>query len=416
MRRIGLALLALCALTAAAGAQEPRGLVVDEGVLELAPEPGTLFVFPGEGAQERPGAELNYRALGAEPADAEAAAAAPVAPTGETLRVGFFPLLTAAQLYLMAGEEWAAEYGFRIVPRQFLTAEKMTEALTGGEIQLAFMDGGQALVAWERGADPIVIAASAIDSVGLYARGETALLLESADPVDAIRRRNEEEGQRITIAVIDETSSANAALNIWAFDTMRLTADELRIPSGALIDVWKAALRGRVNAVLAPEPLLTSLMEQDDSGRVVLDGARLLAGQPTGVVVASAAAIRDHRPLLKDFLRLHRRATRRLRDDPGAAAEASARYAGFNRLQPPAMAVALRARVNRFIDDPELLVEPMAVLADYQRRRGLLFRDAPLNAVINESLFSEVEAETPLDPLMEVGPAADAPPLTLAPG
>ena len=79
------------------------------------------------------------------------------------------------------------------------------------------------------------------------------------------------------------------------------------------------------------------------------------------------------------------------------------------------MAVALRARFNRFVDDPELIIEPMAVLGDYLRRRGMLFKDAARHDVINPTLFQEVVEETPMEPIVEDAPANDAP-IMLAPG
>lgn len=395
-------------------------LIVDEGVLELEPEPGSLFVFPGEGGAQREAETEAYRALGLNPEDfqeeAEGGGSAPtVAPTGPVLRVGFLPALPAAQLFVISENDMGRRYGFDVIPRQFVTARALNKALAEGDIHLAIQDGGQVLAAWEAGHDPTIIAAAAMDSVGLYATGRTAALLESADPADALRKYSEATGNRISIAAIDETSSAAAALNIWAFDTMRLTADELRIPTGDLIPVWRAMLRGRMMAVLAPEPLLTSLMAQDGAGRVVMDGVRLMEGQPTAVVSTDPTVVQARRDQLKNYLRLHREATRLLRDDPGAAASAAARYAGFNRLRAPDMAVALRARFNRFVDDPRLLIEPMAVMADYLRRRGHLFREAPPHDVINDSLFREVAAETPLDPILP-GDPAEEPPMILGPG
>jgi len=174
-------------------------------------------------------------------------------------------------------------------------------------------------------------------------------------------------------------------------------------------------LRGRMRAVVAPEPLITSLLVQNPSGRVVADGARLLTGQPTAVVAVTQAALRDRRDRLKDYIRLHRRATALLTDDPEAGAEATARFASFNRLRAPEMAVALRARYSRFADDPRLLIEPMAVMADYMRREGLLFQEAAPHDVINDALFREVEAESPVAAEPEAAPA-ESPPLLLAPG
>ncbi|MEM6492083.1 MAG: ABC transporter substrate-binding protein, partial [Pseudomonadota bacterium] len=372
------------------------------------------FEYPNVGG-EQPADVETYRELGLPAPQAEEAAAVEIPLTGELLRVGFLPIAPSAQLFLMVENGWSRPLGFTIAPRQFVTAESMADAMADGDVHIGILDGGHVLAAWERGKPLQIVAAAAIDAVGLYATGPTADLLESGDPADAIRKHIEAGGNRLTIASIDAESSASAALNIWAFDTLRLTADELRTPSGDLLPVWRALLRGRLRAVIAPEPIIASLQAQNPLGRVVADGARLLTGQPTAVVAVTEESIRIRRDRIKDYLRLHRRATNALRDDPTVAAEATARFAGFNRLRAPEMAVALRARYSRFADDPGLLVEPMAVMASYLRREGLLFQDAPPHDVINDALFREIEAEDPGETEPAAGPAS-APPLPLAPG
>ena len=407
-------IFAVFAYAGAALAQDAPPTGADDAVLDITPDQGSLFAYPTRGGQQPAGAD-DYRELGLTAPKADEAAAVVAPLSNEILRVGFLPIAPSAQLFLIAEQQWSRALGFTIAPRQFVDAKAMTQAMVDGDVQIGVMDGGHVLAAWERRQELQIVAAAAIDAVGLYASGLTAELLESGDPADAIRKHVAAGGKRITIASIDRESSGTAALNIWAFDTLRLTEDELRTPAGGLLPVWRAMLRGQMRAVVAPEPLITSLMLQHPSGRVVADGARLLTGQPTAVVAVTEDALRSRRDRVKDYLRLHRRATAILIDDPAAAAEATARFAGFNRLKAPEMAEALRARYSRFVDDPGLLVEPMAVMADYMRREGLLFQEAAPHDVINDTLYREIETETPFvaDP---DAPPADSPPLLLAPG
>ena len=365
----------------------------DPGVLDLEPDPGTLFELRApDGAAAPPAARAAPAPDAGDPSPAEATDVEDLVE-GEVLRVGFLPIIPNAALPVIAEGRWTQAEGYTVVPRQYVTSRAAIDALAAHEIDLAYLDGGPLVRAADRGARLQIIAGAAIDSVGLYISGAYAVDLDEPDIARAVRDRVFVSGKRITIASVERYSAATLALNGWVYDTLGLTEDEVRTPSGDLVPIWRSMLQNRMNAVVAAEPLLTALVARDPEGLVLVDGANMAASQPTAVVVAREDVVENHRDRVKSFLRAHRRATNILVDEPERAARAVAQHIGFRRLSLGETTAAIRNPINRFLVDPRRVIEPMRALNAKMRRAGLASADFPQFDLVNVSLFVEIEAE-----------------------
>ena len=76
------------------------------------------------------------------------------------LRVGFIPVIGAAQLFVIEGEGWDREAGIEISPTQFESGPAMISALASGTLDAYYGGIGPVMVAQTRGLDVRVVAAT----------------------------------------------------------------------------------------------------------------------------------------------------------------------------------------------------------------------------------------------------------------
>jgi NitT/TauT family transport system substrate-binding protein len=230
------------------------------------------------------------------------------------LRLGLFPNLTHAQALVGNGEGlFAREVGGPVTVRQFNAGPAAMEALLAGDVDVAYVGPGPAVIAYLRsgGAALRLVAGSASGGAVLVTR-------EARSPRELL-------GKRVASPQLGNTQ--DIALRVW------LRHQGLRIGEGAGAvrvmpisnpDIMGLFARGELAAAWVPEPWGARLVAEAGA-HILVDERDLWPDRqfPTTVVVASRRALEGRRQDVVAFLRAHLALTTRWKADPAAFARAA---------------------------------------------------------------------------------------------
>jgi len=235
-------------------------------------------------------------------------------PAGAPLRLGLFPNLTHAQALVGNGEGlFVRELGGPVMVRQFNAGPAAMEALLAGDVDVAYVGPGPAVIAYLRsgGAALRVVAGAASGGAVLVAR-------EARSPRDLL-------GKRVASPQLGNTQ--DIALRVWLRrQGLRIgeRPDEVRVMPLANSDIMGLFARGDLAAAWVPEPWGARLVAEA-GGHILVDERDLWPDRkfPTTVIVASRRALEGRRREVVAIVRAHLALTARWKADPVAFARAA---------------------------------------------------------------------------------------------
>jgi NitT/TauT family transport system substrate-binding protein len=233
------------------------------------------------------------------------------------LRLGFFPNLTHAQALVgTAGKELEAALGGRLTARQFNAGPAAMEALLAGDLDVAYVGPGPAVIAFLRSEGDVRVIAGA-------ASGGAALVVKEATRAEDLR------GKRVASPQLGNTQ--DIALRTWLRRNgleIGEEPDQVRVFPLTNADILQLFRRGDLAGAWVPEPWVARLLAEA-GGKILVDEQDLWPGRrfPATVIVASRRAIEHRRTDVVALLRAHIALTERWRSDEAAfAREANDEY------------------------------------------------------------------------------------------
>lgn len=229
------------------------------------------------------------------------------------LRLAFFPNLTHAQALVGAADgTFARALGAAPVLRAFNAGPAAMEALLAGDVDVAYVGPGPAIIAYLRsGGDALrVVAGAASGGAQLVTRGA--------------RRPGDLAGARLASPQLGNTQ--DIALRVW----LRVQGlregdgrDRVRVFSLSNADVLGLFARGHLEGAWVPEPWGARLRAR--GGRVLVDERDLWPARrfPATVLVATRRALERRRHDVLSIVRAHVALTARWSAGPAAFARAA---------------------------------------------------------------------------------------------
>ena len=296
------------------------------------------------------------------------------------LVLGYFPNITHAQA-LVGVRDGTFERqlsGRPLRTRVFSAGPAAMEALLAGELDMAYVGPGPALIAHLRtGGRVKVIAGAAAGGAGLVVKG--------------VAGAGELRGQYVGVPQIGNTQ--DIALRTWlkreglAPEGAGGDVKVIPLPNPEMVNLFR---QGQLKAAWVAEPWVARLLSE---GATLLVDERSLWPDgrfPTAVLVATDRALRGRREEVKAVLRAHLELTSRARRDPRAFAEEA--NAGFEALTGKKLSDAV---VQDAFSRMELLADPMAdqlrVVAEHAAALGYV-PGADVSGLVDESLLREIGA------------------------
>lgn len=313
------------------------------------------------------------------------------------LVMGYFPNITHAQALVGVREgAFQKELGQRgLKTRLFNAGPAAMEAVMAGELDVAYVGPGPAIVAFQRSGGKVrVIAGAASGGAGLVVKG--------------VAGAEELRGQRVAVPQIGNTQ--DIALRTWlkgnglgsgeSGEAVQVTPME----NPLIVQLFQ---QGTLKAAWVPEPWASTLIS---NGATLLVDERTLWPDgrfPTTVVVATERALRDRREEVKAVLRAHLALTERARKDE--ASFATAVNEGFQALTGKRLPeLVLRDAFSRL----ELLADPMDDQLREEARHAFALGYVPgedVSGLVDPSLLRELGAVPAAPGVGGSGPEGGAP-------
>jgi NitT/TauT family transport system substrate-binding protein len=306
-----------------------------------------------------------------------------------TLNVGYIPILSQSQLFVMQGEGWTREAGLNLKLIVFEEGPSIVKAFQSGKVDVAYFGIGPALVARGSGTDIRVVAANMVEHVALLARGDLARYL-LRDAQQGIARFTTKLGRKPRIGTFPPGSVPDTVLRYWLLKVAQLPLDSIDIVPMGAPRLQQALLAGEIDGASALEPILSVVQASDRSAAVVLTGKDMMPNQPGAVLAVSGALVRKNPEAVRKLVELHHRATEFLIMDPDRAAADVSKVLGKKAGDLDLIEKAITSRYAKFVSDPYRIMESTQVMHDFQRESGILAKAVPLDKLFATEFYDAI--------------------------
>lgn len=307
--------------------------------------------------------------------------------SAETIEVGYMPILPVSQLFVTLKDGAFERAGLEVELVEFPNGPAMVQALLAGQLDVAHLGIGPALVARARGADIKVVAASIREQVSFVALPELAAAFEGGDAATAFERFEAEAGRPARIATFPTGSVPDTVLQYWLREGLEVDPASIDIVFQGAAQVQQALLTGAVDGAAILEPIVTTTLNRVEGAAVVASGAELFPDQPGAVMAVREGLIEDNPEAVAALVAAHDAATDVLNSDPDAAVDAVADYVGGGRLPRETVLAALERSAGSFVADPDAIREGTRSMRDFQAELGTLKVEVDLDALFDASHY-----------------------------
>jgi len=310
------------------------------------------------------------------------AACGKTADPRQPLRLGHFPNITHAQGLVGSADGTFRRSlgGRRLDVKVFNAGPAAMEALLAGALDVSYVGGSPALIAYVRSQGQVQVVAGA-------ASGGSELIARHARTPEQLR------GHPVASPQIGNTQ--DLALQHW-LRTIGMPSDSLArgvqvvpLPNADILGLFR---QGRLEAAWVPEPWGERLISEG-GGHILVDERDVWEGGlfPTTVLLATRRALAQRRDELKAILRAHLELTQRWKADPTRfASQANEAYGALTAhpLAPQLLQNAF-SRIDPTIDPME---KQLAELFKHAKEQGYL-PNWDISGLVDRTLMAEIQSE-----------------------
>ncbi|HEY0293714.1 MAG TPA: ABC transporter substrate-binding protein [Bordetella sp.] len=318
--------------------------------------------------------------------------AAPAAlAAGPALEIGYLPILSDAQLFV-ALEDGMLHGGGLDSPKlvSFQSGPAITQALIAGQLDVAYVGIGPALVARAKGADIKVVAANNKGQVSMLALGSLAPYFGSGDPSTAFARFAKDKGRKAVIASYPKGAVPETALQYWLRNVIKADLADIEFVYQGEAQIQQSLMTGAIDGAVVLEPTTTSVQRRVPDARVVANGTQLFPNQPGAVLLVREKLIAEHPEVVRALVQAQIDATKVLRDDPAKAAGYVRKYVGGGRLPADLVEQSIRNSHDQFEPDPRTIVQATIKLQDFQAGLGTQAERVDVGQLFDSRFFESV--------------------------
>lgn len=316
----------------------------------------------------------------------------------ESLEIGYMPIVPVSQAFvLFESDSLALADGSDRDLIKFQNGPAIVQALLAGQLDVAYLGIGPAMVARAKGADIKVVAANIVEQISLLTLGELAPYFADGEAATAFARFRADKGRKAAISTFPQGSVPDTVLQYWLRNQLGLSADEIAenvniIYQGAA-QVQQSLMTGAVDGAAILEPIVSVILDRKNDARVVASGSDMFPDQPGAVLVVREALINERPQLVRALVKAHIEATRQLRQSPSEVAAAVGKYVGGGRLPPAIVLQALERSSEQFRADPNSIISGTWVMRDFQAELGYLDVNVDLDSMFETRFYDELTQE-----------------------
>lgn len=310
----------------------------------------------------------------------------------QPLRVGFIPVMGAAQVFVADGEGWIKQAGLALTTSTFESGPNMIQALQSGTLDVYVAGLAPLLVARTKGIDVRIVAATVVEEMGFATSAAFSPQIEAKDPAAAFRAFREKNGRPVKLATQPIGSGPNTALQHWLWEVVKADKADVQIVEMGIDATQRAIATGAVEGGSVREPALSIIRKQNPAIKLVATGKDMFPNFP-GVVVAVMGPFADKNPKAVDGLvRSIIRATALLKEHPEQAVKHVGAAFGKGLVPDDILLEALKSPQTQFTSDPRRIEESTRQLQVYQVKIGALQKAEPIEGLFAFDVYDRAAA------------------------
>jgi len=271
----------------------------------------------------------------------------------ESLEIGYMPIIPVSQAFVLLESDSLAKAGITDPDLiKFQNGPAIVQALLAGQLDVAYLGIGPAMVARAKGADIKVVAANIVEQISMVTLGELTPYFANGDAATAFERFKADKGRKSVISTFPQGSVPETVLQYWLRKQLGLSAQEIAdnidiIYQGAA-QVQQSLMTDAVDGAAILEPIVSIVLDRNSEARVIVSGSDMFPNQPGAVLVVRESLITDRPALVRTLVKAHIESTGQLRETPSDVAAAVGKYVGGGRLPAAIVLQALERSSAQF--------------------------------------------------------------------
>ncbi|WP_432696593.1 ABC transporter substrate-binding protein [Marinobacterium sp. YM272] len=316
----------------------------------------------------------------------------------QSLEVGYMPIIPVSQSFVVL-EGDALEHAGVSDPDliKFQNGPAIVQALLAGQLDVAYMGIGPAMVARAKGADIKVVASNIVEQISLISLGELAPYFADGEAATAFQRFKADKGRKAVITTFPQGSVPETVLQYWLRNQLGLSeqqiGDNIDIIYQGAAQVQQSLMTGAVDGAAILEPIVSIVLDRKEEAKVVAAGSEMFPNQPGAVLAVREHLINDRPELVKALVKAHIDATEQLRNQPEQVASAVGKYVGGGRLPADIVLKALQRSGHQFEANPNAIVDGTLTMRDFQAELGTLKAQVNLDELFDTRFYDELAQE-----------------------
>lgn len=315
----------------------------------------------------------------------------------ESLEIGYMPIIPVSQAFVLLESDSLAKAGITDPDLiKFQNGPAIVQALLAGQLDVAYLGIGPAMVARAKGADIKVVAANIVEQISMVTLGELTPYFANGDAATAFERFKADKGRKSVISTFPQGSVPETVLQYWLRKQLGLSAQEIAdnidiIYQGAA-QVQQSLMTDAVDGAAILEPIVSIVLDRNSEARVIVSGSDMFPNQPGAVLVVRESLITDRPALVRTLVKAHIESTGQLRETPSGVAAAVGKYVGGGRLPAAIVLQALERSSAQFQADPNSIIDGTRTMRDFQTELGLDV-EVDLSSLFDTSFYDELMQE-----------------------
>ena len=316
----------------------------------------------------------------------------------KSIEIGYMPIIPVSQAFVVLQNGTLEKAGIKDPQLfKFQNGPAIVQALLSGQLDVAYLGIGPAMVARAKGADIKVVASNIVEQVSMVALGKLAPYFDNGDTKTAFARFKADNGHKAVISTFPVGSVPETVLQYWLHHQLGMTdqqiADNIRIIYQGTAQVQQSLMTGAVDGAAILEPVVSIVKDRKSDAKVVASGSQMFPNQPGAVLVVREKLIQSDPELVKTLVKAHIAATNELRNDPETAAKAVGKYVGGGRLPSRIVLNAIKNSHDEFQADPNAIIAGTHTMRDFQAKQGTLKVNVDLNSLFDNHFYNELNQE-----------------------
>lgn len=321
-----------------------------------------------------------------------------VTAADKSLEIGYMPIIPISQAFIVLEDDTLKNAGVND-PKlfQFQNGPAIVQALLAGQLDVAYLGIGPAMVARAKGADIKVVASNIVEQISMVALGSLSPYFDNGDAKTAFARFNADKGRKAVISTFPRGSVPETVLQYWLQNQLGMSSDDIKqnidiIYQGAA-QVQQSLMTEAVDGAAILEPVVSIIRDKKTGAKVVASGSGMFPHQPGAVLVVRESLINEHPELVKALVKAHIAATDQLRNDPEKAVKSVGKYVGGGRLPTIIVLNALKNSRDQFEANPNAIIGGTRTMHDFQASQGTLKVSVDLDALFDVRFYNDLVKE-----------------------